>query len=248
MKAPAVRFPRHFIHKHPLFRRAGTPDGVHWKDSVYYLWWEFLRRHEGYEKACRDGGKGEYAALYADFGDVHSVDFKSWWSEGDRGAKLFAEPPIPITVTAISPEEAAALPADLDSSTILLVAIPLRLPKRFIESRLGAILKAAHTRKRGQRLHVESAAKYPITKQFALHSLKTILAVYDIRRSEPDLALWEIAQRLRIGTTLSESELKAKVVGPHTAKKRDMTSTVSRMLKKAKAIIDGAGKGRFPEV
>jgi hypothetical protein len=248
MKAPTVLFHRHFIHKHPLFRRVATGAGVHWKESVYYLWWEFLRRHEGYEKTCRDGDKSGYAALYADFGDVHSVDFKTWWSEGNRGAKLFAEPPIPITVTTITPAEAATLPADLDPSAMLLVAIPLRLPKRFIETRLEAILKAAHTRKPGQRLHTESAAKYPITKQFAVHSLNAIMAVYDLRRSEPDLALWEIAQRLRIGTTLSGSELEMKGTGAHTAKKQVMTSTISRMLKKAKSIIEGVGKGRFPEL
>ena len=37
---------RHFSSKHPLFRASESDTGVKWQDSVYYLWWEFLRRHE----------------------------------------------------------------------------------------------------------------------------------------------------------------------------------------------------------
>ena len=29
-----------------------------WQVSVFYYWWEYLRRHEGYAETCRDGGKG----------------------------------------------------------------------------------------------------------------------------------------------------------------------------------------------
>ena len=246
--AAARKFPRHFVHKHPLFRGSETDAGVRWPDSVYYLWWEFLRRHEGYGRTCEGGGQGDYAGLYADFGDVHSVDFKNWWTEGDRGARLFAEPPVPMTVTAITPQEAAAFPVDLDPSVMLLVAIPLRLPKGFIESRLSTILKRAHTRKRGQRLHSRSAARYPVTRQFSIHSLKTILAVHDLRRGEPDLALWEVAQRLRIGSTLSAAELADEGRGAQAPAKRSMASAISRMLKKARNIVDGVGRGRFPEL
>jgi hypothetical protein len=54
-------------------------DAEGWKCSVYYYWWEYLRRHDGYRETCQNGGRGEYATLYRSFGDVHSGDFHDWW-------------------------------------------------------------------------------------------------------------------------------------------------------------------------
>jgi hypothetical protein len=50
-----------------------------WKCSVYYFWWEYLRRHDGYRETCLNGGVGEYAELYGSFGDVHATGFNDWW-------------------------------------------------------------------------------------------------------------------------------------------------------------------------
>ena len=75
-------------------------DAEPWQCSIYYFWWEFLRRHEGYRDCCERGGAGKYKNLYSDFGDVHAYDTKDfwkWWSEKieanlTRGQYLFAEP------------------------------------------------------------------------------------------------------------------------------------------------------------
>ena len=50
-----------------------------------------MRRHDGYRQTCESSGRGRYADLYSDFGNVHEGDFWSWWTEH---AELFAEPPI----------------------------------------------------------------------------------------------------------------------------------------------------------
>ena len=63
-----------------------------WQTSVYYYWWEYLRRHEGYRRTCENGGKGKYAALYRDFGDVHAGEFWDWWK---GHMDLFCEPTPP---------------------------------------------------------------------------------------------------------------------------------------------------------
>ena len=97
-------FPRHFAFAHPLFRQKQSTSGVRWDNSVYYLWWEFLRRHDGYKKTCENGGNGKYAELYADFGNVHEGTFKEWWTKDGRGARLFAEPPLPNSVAALTSE------------------------------------------------------------------------------------------------------------------------------------------------
>lgn len=79
---------RNFPHAPPHYPgapfRARLPqppyDGAEdWKCSVYYYWWEYLRRHDGYRETCRLQGKGEYAELYRWFGDVHTVAFHDWW-------------------------------------------------------------------------------------------------------------------------------------------------------------------------
>ena len=62
--------------------------------SIYFYWFQFLRRSEKYRKACTNSGIG-MKNVYRDFGDVFSVDFWEWWftlnDDGlDRGCQLFA--------------------------------------------------------------------------------------------------------------------------------------------------------------
>jgi len=85
--------PRHFPYQHPTFgtdKKPRTPR--HWEDTVYYLWWAYLKRNEDYLKTCESKGKGKFSALYKDFGDVRGDSFKKWWNEGERGANLFSNP------------------------------------------------------------------------------------------------------------------------------------------------------------
>jgi hypothetical protein len=239
---PSV-FHRHFTFKHPLFRKKESASGEWWEDSVYYLWWEFLRRHEGYKKTCQNGGNGRYANLYADFGNVHDLSFKDWWSEGNRGAKLFAEPPLPNSLAEIGPDEVDGLKDALTSGAVMVIAIPLTLRKRYILKRFNELLSKRHTRRRGQRTFPESRALYPIATTFNVQSLKKILDVYDLHKAESELPQWQIAQRLKIGTILDKDELEANT---GVGKKSVLSVTVSKKLALAKRIIDGVGKGIFP--
>jgi hypothetical protein len=235
-------FQRHFTFKHPLFRRQQSVSGEWWESSVYYLWWEFLRRHEGYKKTCESGGKGKFAKLYEDFGNVDGVTFKDWWTEGGRGARLFSEPPLPNSVMVVDPTDIDALSESWKSGDVLVVAIPLALPKRFIIRKFSALLRKHHTRRRGQRTFRESQALYPIAAQFNRHSLKKILDTYELNQREPDLTLWEIAQKLAIGTKLTTKDTPAEVVH----KKSVLSTSASKKLALARRIIDGVGRGVFP--
>jgi hypothetical protein len=250
-------FPRHFAFKHPVFRKnespAGkkkkSPAGDWWEDSVYYFWWEFLRRHEGYKKTCENGGKGQYAKLYADFGNVHGVSFKEWWTKDGRGARLFSEPPLPRSVMALTAEDFQALPENWDTQSLLIVAIPLNLPKRYIEQRLAKILSQHHKRKQGQRTFKESRSLYPIAAQFSIESLKKCLALYELTHNEPQLKLWALAQRIGLGDPLNKSEIDAgrgRASPTAVAKKNSLGVAANKMLKKANNIIDGVGRGIFP--
>jgi hypothetical protein len=241
---------RHFTFKHPLFKRGSSASGVWWENSVYYLWWEFLRRHDGYKRTCDNGGVGEYAKLYADFDDVHSVTFREWWMKDDRGARLFGEPVLPNSVTAISPSDVESLSEAWKSGALLVIAIPLLLRKRFISQKIAKLLKQHHHRRRGQRTFRQSRARYPINAQFNVHSLRKALKAYDLHIEKPDLTLWQIAQELRLGTVLTKEELASDVKrdGSITRKKSILSVAASKKLKLARKIIDGVGHGVFPAV
>lgn len=237
---------RHFVFKHPLFKKEKTAFGIKWQDSVYYIWWEFLRRHEGYRKTCEAGGRGKFSDLYSDFGDVSSADFKKWWSEGDRGARLFAEPAIPMTVTTLTAQEAASLPPESEAAGLLLIAVPLRLSKSEIKKRVNKILKAKHKRKRGQRLFQDSQALYPVRSSVNIHAMKSILATYDLRQNNPKMPLWRIGHELKLGTTLTTQELAAEGRKQNIDKKNRLAAAASRKLKQAKFLIVGVGRGQYP--
>ncbi len=206
-----------------------------------------MRRNEGYRLACEQAGAGRHSKLYADFGDVFSVDFKTWWTTGDRGARLFAEPAAPLTVSKLSQSDLVSLPPNWDQTSLMIVAVPLTFSKRFIEQQFAKILRTNHTRRRGERMLKASRALYPIHTQFNMSSLTTALQVYDMRSSQPNMTLWEIAQELKFTTTLSPEELAGKG-GKAVAvnKKAVMSAVVSRKLKQAGKIIEGVGKGIFP--
>jgi hypothetical protein len=237
-------FQHHFTFRHPLFRRQRSESGEWWQNSVYYLWWEFLRRHEGYRRTCENGGSGKYAKLYADFGNVHGVTFKEWWTKDGRGARLFSEPPLPTSVIALDPQDVLGLAKGWKAGSVLVVAIPLNLRKRFILRKFNELLAKHHTRRRGQRTFRESQALYPIAAQFNCHSLKKILDTYHMRQSQPDLTLWEIGDRLALGTKLTREELAGQ--SSSIRKKSVLAVAASKKLALARRIIDGVGQGVFP--
>ena len=239
------RFPRSFAARHPLFRAKYSDSGIWWENSPYYLWWEYLRRHEGYKRACRIKAKGQFLKLFNDFGDIHASDFKTWWTEEGRGAVLFSEPPSPTRVIALTDQEALELISAGRDDRTLLVAIPLDYRRRTITQSLARIMSDNHSRKRGEKRIKSSRAKYPLLHAPDIAALKTTLACYDLKHQNPDMPLWQIAQQVGVSSRLTQSELDG--TGGHVAdKKASMTAGVSRKLKHAAILIEGVGKGIFP--
>jgi hypothetical protein len=234
---------RHFTGKHPLFKARRSASGVWWENNIYYLWYEFLRRHPGYKVTCGTGGKGEYAELYADFGDVRDGDFQKCWAS--RGERLFAEPLTSVSV--LKPDDLSTLSNGWDTAELLVVAIPLKLPKADIEQILTKLLKQHHKRRRGQRTLTESRARYSISSQYDTGSLQTALRVYDCLQARPKPQLWKVAQELKIGKR--KHLLKpGDAPGEITSKKAALSIAASKRYKIALRIIDGVGRGEFPAV
>lgn len=159
-----------------------------WKTSVYYYWWEFLRRSEAYKKCCKNGGKGKLSKLYADFGDVfverdgkYGTEFHTFWdwwisehpvSKQNRGQTLFGEPParrLAETVSSTAPND-----------DTLVIEVPLELRTAFLVDQFRKVLQEHD--KRHKTAQAKSRALYPVHTKPVLSALHTALVVYDAKQ------------------------------------------------------------------
>jgi hypothetical protein len=229
--------PRHFAYKHPLFGTKSRPKEG--SNSVYYFWWAFLKRNSQYIACCESGGKGKLSKLYADFGDVRGNSFKKWWTDNERGVRLFAEPSND-TVRVLKGGERVA-----ESLGTLTLALPLNLPKKLLLQRCKSLLAEVHPGRQGRLLARLSEARYKVKGQPNIEGLATTLRVYEFRMAHPELALWEIGNQLprfMLSQRVHSSDTPATVKD----KKNALAAAVGRYLKKAELMIDSASKGVFP--
>jgi hypothetical protein len=238
MKKPSQR---HFPYQHPTFGTESRPKRPwFWEDTVYFLWWSYLKRSKDYLQVCESGGVGDLAALYADFGDVRGDSFKAWWGSDGRGISLFAEPRANSTLEVITPDQVSELVGDQ-----LLVSIPLNLPKKFLIDRFRKILAEHHEGKVGQQYAKKSKARYKFKGQPNIKGLQVALKVYDYIHEYPDKKLWEVGRILpQFQMELLECEKRGEV--PLYDFKRTIESTVSRYHRKAKNSIKNVALGIFP--
>ncbi len=229
---------RRFAYKHPIFGRNKSLKSTNpFKNSAYYLWWEFLRRNNDYKNCCFKNGKGKLSNLYKDFGNIFDSDFKTWWQSNNRGALLFAEE-VPLECKLID-----ELPKQIINDVIYL-QIPLALPKRFLSQQFSKILSKHHKGRAGIRTNLKSTAKFPITGHVDISALQKCLEVYDMKVNE-NLPYWEIAQKCKVARPIQfikDGDTKYEI----TNKKRVLTSTAERLFRRAEKIINGTSAGKFP--
>lgn len=230
----------------PTFGTAKRPKPPSsWQRSVYYWWWEYLRRNDDYKICCEKGGQGELAQLYADFGDVHSLDFKQWWTENNRGGILFTEEAAKETLRELTTEEAASL-ATWNRNDLMLVLVPLSQPKRHLTKRFTTLLKHRHTGARGKRMLANTTAMYKLAGQFTIESLRTTLKAYDLRQADPKMPLWRVALEAGLAKTV-QKQRAGSIYEPDADQKNALNVAASRALKRAKAMIANTAKGVFPK-
>ena len=228
----------------------GYPDDEAPKESPYYWWFQYIKRHSGYLKCCERGGTGKYAKLFRDWGDVRTDDFDDWFFE--HGDSVFREPDTPDALAEIThPSELK----DVDWNSVMVVACPIRigtklLSKRDIKAQFSDMVdRRFPVRPRG-RPNFESAAKYRVNGYPNLRLLEEYLAAFILREEEPGLRLWQIGERL-----YWEGKFKSGKKSIHKAKdtdaiKRDknrvMTVLVSRHLRIAREYIASSVEQSFP--
>lgn len=234
---------RHFPYRHPTFGTAKNPKTPsHWKVSVYYWWFEYLRRNEDYRQTCANDGKGKCSGIYAHFGDLTGKTFKEWWFQDRRGEILFAEPVTP-PIRVVPPEK--VIEGGFQRENTLVLEVPLDLPINFLVKNFREVVSKRHEGKRGKRQNLSSRALYQAKGKVDVGFLEVALMVWDAKTDEPKKPLWKIADELgiagvknRIKPTDSPSEV--------TDKKNVLAATASRFYRKASEMIMRSGEGKFP--
>ena len=203
------------------------------------LLWEFLRRSDAYKNCCESGGKGKLKKIFRDFGDVYSTDFKTWWQTNELGAHLFAEQ-LPPKFQPIK-----SLPDEAIMNQVMLLQVPMALPKRLLMAEFQKLLNTHHAGKRGRRNNASSTARYPVTGHIDTDALQKCLRVYDMKIANPKMPLWQITQEckaIKRDTFIIDSDSQGII----TNKKLILSNTASRLLKKAALIIENTEQGKFP--
>ena len=179
---------------------AGAPA---FKASVYYYWWEFLRRSAAYKKCCECGGRGKLSKMFSDFGDVFQTNdseldtFWNWWTSKhpntgeNRGQTLFAEPPARHLAE-------IGLPTELSDSDTLVIQVPLELRSAYLVEQFRKVLQEHD--KRHRTAQAKSRALYPVHTKPVLSALHTALVVYDACEANDNTKskkkLWQLFDEL----------------------------------------------------
>ena len=263
--------PKLFIHAPPFLGRRSKETGEYlskrlariqppfigaepWQHSIYYFWWEFLRRHEGYKDSCARGGAGRYQKLYAHFGDVHAYktkDFWSWWTEEldngwKRGEFLFAEPA--ARRMAVQGRVLNTQPDDM-----LVVSIPLEVRTPQLVKNLRILLGEHKVQVAAARS--KSRALYPVAASVRLSTLHQTLAVWDTwnehkhrkyKYEQAELAGIHVNMVVNGETVdrLKRDDLPYGDVQKEVRRRQIMA--FNRYLAAAEDYIENVGKGHFP--
>lgn len=223
----------------------GNKTSERWKWSVFYYWWEYLRRHEGYRETCEAGGIGQFAKLYADFGDVHSCDFWSWWKSHSH---LFSEP----EARKAEPFDPSDMQED-DQGDFIYIRIPRENPLKLTLRQVTRIVKPKLVKRDSRKIVTQ--ARYKVATKPLLPSLDMHLRVWDARRDNPDATLEDLADIAEVsinhvvnGETLAgRASIDRPADDIRKVLKRRKELAVQRHLRIAKQYIQNvAEQAKFP--
>lgn len=178
--------------------------GVLTTESIYYWWFEYLKRSEKYKAACENGGKG-MEQLYSDFGDIFAYEglegFWAWWKE--RGQFLFGIKVGNQMKDFVDLDDIKELEEGVARGEFKLVAIPTNFSKTKILVRFKEMLKKLEVQP-----DEEKRAKYEIKQaKVDVESLENCLLAYDLWKQ--GLGALDIAIQVR---SVSAKEAKDLVV------------------------------------
>jgi hypothetical protein len=213
-----------------------------WKCSVYYYWWEYLRRHEGYRATCVAGGQGEHAELYRRFGNVHEGDFHDWWWSHYQLFTFMSEAQnIVLSKKFYLESEGVFLHVGYARSKSEMIASAreqiMRIPQREINDELRKSIRF-------------KPAVRPVLKSLHQH-----LLAWDARLEHPnakdadicDLAGLDVSLPYIVDEIASLQADGLKVADLEKTNRRAKQIAVQRHLRIAKQYIDNVVQGEFPK-
>ena len=217
------------------------PGAPGWQCSVYYFWWEYLRRNTAYRDTCEQGGEGEHAKLYNWFGDVHATDFDTWWWEH---MWLF---------TFVSEVQNIALSKKwhLESEGVFLHVGYARSKSEMVAAAREEIMRIPQ---RELTAELRKAIRFKPSSRPVLRSLHQYLLVWDAKVENPDLSDAELFDKAGLDSDLPFSptditQLKAQGAGVKDLERANLRAKsliVQRHLRIAKQYVDNVVLGRFP--
>ena len=224
-----------------LFDEQNPPDTV--TESPYYWWFMFLRLNADYKATCQSNGVGKYADIYKDLGDVHSLNFKQWWTDK---AYLFAEPKkgyrmkVATDITEIAP---------FDDTEVLNLVVPLTWSQRSLKKAFSQlVLKLVGKGKRGVSVEA-SEAHYRLSGKWNTKALSHAYKVYKIKHAPNEgkkLAWADIGIRADLPYAREENAVEGKVTDETVDIRATLTVLANRHYKRALTFIDSATTKSFP--
>jgi hypothetical protein len=243
----------HFLAPHPLFGRANKRLGdAYQKRSPYYWWWSYLRRSAAYLACCDSSGAGPLAGLYDNFGDVRQSDFHHWWTDGQRGARLFAEQRLEAVFGELpSPEHWSS---SWSPDDVMVVVVPLRESNRGLKGKFAKLLDSRLQRNRGRPVLSEASqtSRYPLARNFTTHNLERALEAFDlwtINKALPKAeqkSLWEIGVAMRFNREASR-QAQSKTSAERLLGRNMLGAHVRRYVSQAQKVIKNTERGVFPD-
>ena len=243
-------------------------DAPAWQCSVYYYWYEYLRRHDGYEETCHKNGFGPCAEEFVTFGNVHDLNFAEWWGQHFW---LFEEKRPVRRMKQVPALNSGGFP--LDRNTLYL-EIDLTAPpsQLFQELRAeiwfqrlaaqdraqrAAEIRAIKHKKATPEITIEvrkSTAHFPVETKPVLSTLHQHLLVWDAKKANANANDAEIADLAGIrinqivdGETLAMRKMmKLSTLNIERVLHRRKQLAVQRHLRIAQQYIDNVVLGHFP--
>ena len=123
---------------------------------------------------------------------------------------------------------------------ILTLSIPLDLPQEFILETVRKMLKkAGHKGEKGIKTNKISTAKYKIVGGVNKDSLRSSLKLYDMKKQNPKMKLYELARECKFGSFWKEDSSEERLL---------LSSIANRHLRRVEKIIKSVEEGKFPNV
>lgn len=179
----------------------------------------------------------QVADTYQRIGDL-DAPFRIWWR--DTGRYLFAEAERPAKVQRL---ELDTLHEHQFREGALLLEIPLSIRKETILKQIKRLLAEDHA---GRALDLAATSTAPLklhTKRYQLRTLEIEYWVLLYKMLYPDIAIWQIGDRLRIAP-----HLRVRGAQRHGNERvfANMNSLTGRYLYKARFTLANVERGSFP--